>query len=277
VLLFLTGVGPLLAWRRTSLESLKKNFGWPLLGGLVAGAIAWPLGWTDIFSLTCVILSAFVTLTIASEFVRGAMVIRARSGENLFSSLIQLTLRNTRRYGGYVVHMGIVLVFIGISGQAFNQDKQVEMTTGTKAAIGKYTLVCQAFDSTQGPNYTSERVTIEADRGTQQVMMLYPEKRFYDANQESGTMVAIYSTLREDLYVVYAGRSPDNDQPIIHIYLNPLVKWIWLGGVVVVLGTLLALMPNRAPVLAIQAATQPAPTLGGQQVIQAPAHYHGTD
>jgi cytochrome c-type biogenesis protein CcmF len=277
MLLFLTGVGPLLAWRRTSLESLKKNFGWPLLGGLVAGAIAWPLGWTDIFSLTCVILSAFVTLTIASEFVRGAMVIRARSGENLFSSLIQLTLRNTRRYGGYVVHMGIVLVFIGISGQAFNQDKQVEMTTGTKVTIGKYSLVCQAFDSTQGPNYTSERVTIEADRGTQQVMMLYPEKRFYDANQESGTMVAIYSTLREDLYVVYAGRSPDNDQPIIHIYLNPLVKWIWLGGVVVVLGTLLALMPNRAPVLAIQATAQPAPTLGGQQVIQAPAHYHGTD
>lgn len=90
-------------------------------------------------------------------------------------------------------------------------------------------------------------------------------------------MVAIYSTLREDLYVVYAGRSPDNDQPIIHIYLNPLVKWIWLGGVVVVLGTLLALMPNRAPVLAIQAASQPVTTLGGQQIIQAPVHSHGSD
>ncbi len=277
MLLFLTGVGPLLAWRRTSMESLKKNFGWPLLGGLVAGAIAWPLGWTDMFSLACVVLSAFVTLTIASEFIRGAIVIRSRSGENLFSSIIQLTLRNTRRYGGYVVHFGIVLVFIGISGQAFNQDKQVEMTTGTKATIGRYTLVCQAFDSTPGPNYTSERVTIEADRGTSQVMMLYPEKRFYDANQESGTMVAIYSTLREDLYVVYAGRSPDNDLPIIHIYLNPLVKWIWLGGVVVVLGTLLALMPNRAPVLAIAVAKQPAPSIGGQQVVPAPARYHGSD
>ena len=100
MLLFLTGVGPLLAWRKTSLDSLKRNFGWPLLGGVVAGAIAWPLGFKDLFSLACVILSVFVTLTILLEFYRGARVIRARSGGNLLTSAIQLTLRNTRRYGG---------------------------------------------------------------------------------------------------------------------------------------------------------------------------------
>jgi cytochrome c-type biogenesis protein CcmF len=277
LLLFLTGVGPLLAWRRTSLESLKRNFGYPMLAGLVAGAVAWPLGWKDLFSLTCLILSVFVTLTIASEFYRGAKVLRARSGENIFSSAIQLTLRNTRRYGGYVVHLGIVLVFVGIAGQAFNQDKQLEMTTGTVTTIGPYTLVCQAFDSTQGPNYTAERVSIEALKNNRQIMMLYPEKRFYADSQESGTMVAIYSTMREDLYVVYAGRSPENDHPIVHIYLNPLVKWLWLGGVVVVLGTLLALFPNRQPVMVLQAAPETSPAHGSPQVARAPAHTGHTD
>ena len=88
--------------------------------------------------------------------------------------------------------------------------------------------------------------------------MLYPERRFYPANQESGTMVAIYSTLREDLYVVYAGQSPDTKLPVIHAYLNPLVKWIWFGGVIVVFGTLVALLPNRRAVLVLAGAKQPA-------------------
>ncbi|HEY4839611.1 MAG TPA: heme lyase CcmF/NrfE family subunit [Candidatus Acidoferrales bacterium] len=274
MLLFLTGVGPLLAWRRTSGESLRRNFGWPMLGGIVAGAIAYPLGCTDLFSLTCVILSVFVILTIIAEFYRGAKVIRARSGENIFSSAMQLTMRNTRRYGGYVVHLGIVLVFIGIAGQAFNQDKQMDMPAGSSMKIGPYTLVRQTFDSIPEGDYTAERVTIEADKNNRQVMMLYPEKRAYESAQENGTMVAIYSTLREDLYVVYAGRNPETGEPVIHAYLNPLVKWIWLGGVVVVLGTILALFPSRPPTIVLQAVEQPSPIpTDGQRV--APASIPG--
>jgi cytochrome c-type biogenesis protein CcmF len=97
------------------------------------------------------------------------------------------------------------------------------------------------------------------DRNGQQSIMLYPERRFYPSNEESGTMVAIYSTLKEDLYVVYAGRSPETQQPVIHAYLNPLVKWVWLGGAVVVLGTILALLPNRQPMLAFRAVAETAP------------------
>jgi cytochrome c-type biogenesis protein CcmF len=274
MLLFLTGVGPLLAWRRTSAESLRRNFGWPMLGGIVAGAIAYPLGCTDLFSLICVILSVFVTLTIVAEFYRGANVIRARTGENIFSSAIQLTMRNTRRYGGYVVHFGIVLVFVGIAGQAFNQDKQMDMPAGSSMKIGAYTLVRQTFDSIPEGDYTAERVTIEADKNNRQVMMLYPEKRAYESAQENGTMVAIYSTLREDLYVVYAGQNPTTGEPVIHAYLNPLVKWIWLGGVVVVLGTILALIPSRPPTIVLQAVEQSSPiSTEGQRV--APASISG--
>jgi cytochrome c-type biogenesis protein CcmF len=226
------------------------------------------------FSLTCIILSAFVILTIIAEFYRGAKVIRARSGENIFASAIQLTMRNTRRYGGYVVHLGIVLVFVGIAGQAFNQDKQMDMKPGSSMKIGPYTLICQVFDSIPNVNYTAERVTIEADKNNREVMRLYPEKRNYESSQENGTMVAIYSTLREDLYVVYAGRNPDTGEPVIHAYLNPLVKWIWLGGVVVVLGTILALIPSRPPVIVLKAAEQPAPARmpEGHRVVPAPVN-----
>ncbi|HET9400712.1 MAG TPA: heme lyase CcmF/NrfE family subunit [Candidatus Acidoferrales bacterium] len=259
MLLFLTGIGPLLAWRKTSIESLKRNFLWPLVGGLIAGAVAWPLGCTDLFSLVCVILCVFVTLTIVSEFYRGAKVLHSRGAGGYLASLTELTLRNTRRYGGYVVHFGIVLVFIGLSGAAFNRDKQMDMPPGTTMHIGPYSLFSQSVDTIPGANYEAERVTIEVSKGNKSVMMLFPERRNFASGQENGTMVAIYSTLREDLYVVYAGRNPDNFNPIIHAYLNPLVKWIWFGGVVVVLGTILGLIPSRQAALAIRAtAAQPA-------------------
>src|ERR1700693_530128 len=121
-LLFLTGVGPLLAWRKTSTESLKKNFGYPMLGGFVAAAIAVALGLREFYVTLCVMLSVFVTLTILSEFYRGARVISARTGSNLFSSASQLTMRNTRRYGGEGRHIGMALVFIWLSPPGFKQS-----------------------------------------------------------------------------------------------------------------------------------------------------------
>src|ERR1700686_1453598 len=101
-------------------------------------------------------------------------------------------------------------------------------------------------------------------------MMLYPTRRFYRPNKESGTMVAISSTLREDLYVVYAGTNPDTNLPVIHAYLNRLVKWLWLGGAVVVLGTILALLPNRQAVMVLSSAPAgaAAPIAGGAQPAQ---------
>jgi cytochrome c-type biogenesis protein CcmF len=269
-LLFLTGVGPLLAWRKTSVESLRKNFGFPLIGGIVAAIIAVALGLREFYVTLCILLSGFVTLTILSEFYRGARVISARTGSNLISSVSQLTMRNTRRYGGYVVHFGMVLVFIGICGQAFNQDKQMDMSAGSHMAIGPYDLGLQNYDTTQEPNYSAERATIDVSKNGRSVMMLYPTRRFYPSNQESGTMVAISSTLREDLYVVYAGTNPDTNLPVIHAYLNPLVKWIWLGGAVVVLGTILALLPNRQAVMVLSSATAgaSAPVPGGAQPAQ---------
>jgi cytochrome c-type biogenesis protein CcmF len=259
LLLFLTGVGPLLAWRKTSTDSLKRNFGWPLIIGIVVGVVAFTLGFRNLYSATCLILCVFVTSTIALEFYRGARVIRARSGASYLASAVDLTMRNTRRYGGYIVHMGMVFVFIGIAGAAFNKDVQKDMQLGSSMNIGPYTLILQSFDSKPEKNYTAERMIMEVLKGDKQVMMLYPERRIFQVgNEKSGTMVAIRSTLLEDLYVVYAGEDPDTNVPVIHAYLNPLVKCIWFGGVIVVFGTLVALLPNRRAVLVLAGAQERA-------------------
>jgi cytochrome c-type biogenesis protein CcmF len=258
ILLFLTGVGPLLAWRKTSADSLKRNFGWPSLFSLAVGGAVFALGLHEFYSLICMVLCVFVASTIVMEFYRGARVVRARSGASFAASAVDLTMRNTRRYGGYIVHMGMVLIFVGLAGAAFNKDVQKDMQIGSTLQIGRYNLLLQSFDSKPERNYTSERMVVEVMQNNKPLMMLYPERRFFQTNQESGTMVAIYSTLRDDLYVVYAGQSPDTQTPVIHAYLNPLVKWIWLGGAIVVMGTIVTLLPNRRSVLAFAAAQEPS-------------------
>ena len=268
LLLFLTGVGPLLAWRKTSKDSLKRNFGRPLVFSVIAGAIAFALGLREFYSVICLTLCLFVATTILIEFYRGAKVVRSRSGASFAASAVDLTMRNTRRYGGYIVHMGMVLIFVGLAGAAFNKDVQKEMQPGSTINIGRDTLTLQSIDSRPEPNYTAQRLIIEVMRDNKPIMMLYPERRRFPASQESGTMVAIYSTLKEDLYVVYAGESPDTQLPVIHVYLNPLVKWIWLGGCVVVLGTFVTLLPNRRAVLALSGVQQAAAVPGMTPTLQ---------
>jgi len=267
-LLFLTGVGPLLAWRKTSLDALQRNFAWPLAGGVLAGIVAFAFGFRQFYPLMCLILSVFVALTIFSEFYRGARVIAARENINLLSAIGELTMRNTRRYGGYVIHFGIVLIFIGITGSAFNKDAQAELSVGQSLKVGPYTLLCQNFDSTANDNYQSARATLEVFRNGKSEMMLYPERRFFPASGETETIVAIRTSPLRDLYVVYAGRSPQDGNPVIHAYLNPLVKWIWFGGIVVILGTGLALMPNRRTALVLS--TVPEKSWGGAVPASAP-------
>jgi cytochrome c-type biogenesis protein CcmF len=255
-LLMLTGVGPLLAWRKTSFDALKRNFAWPLGGGVLAGVIALIFGFRDVYALMCLILSVFVTLTIASEFFRGARVISSRDGTNLLTSVGELTMRNTRRYGGYIVHFGMVLVFIGIAGTPFNRDIQKDLGIGDTLKIGPYTILCQNFDQVANNNYQSQRATLEVFKNGKSDMMLYPERRFFLTSQITETMVAVQSSPLRDLYVVYAGQSPESGRPSVHAYLLPLVKWIWFGGIVVVLGTLLALIPNRRTALVLRPVTE---------------------
>ena len=249
-LLFLTGVGPLLAWRKTSLESLKRNFTIPAVAA-VAVAVALMIGgmrpWQEMsyfYSLMAIALAVFVAVTVGAEFLRGGRVIRSHTGMNLAAAMVQLTRRNTRRYGGYLVHFGVVVLFIGFAGSAFNQDKEQELGLGDKMNIGRYTLVSRSYTRDFSANSESDYAILDVYRNGTFLQTMYPERRFYTASQQDATMVANRSTWREDLYLVYAGRNPDTDHPIIRAHLNPLVVWVWAGVYIVVFGTLVALVPN---------------------------------
>jgi cytochrome c-type biogenesis protein CcmF len=263
LLLILTALGPLLAWRKTSFESLKRNFFWPAVGAVAVALFlmltpeSWggPFGlkpWNDIsyfYSLMAIALAALVTLTVGSEFVRGGRVISRHTGQGMFASMVQLTHRNTRRYGGYIVHFGVVVVVIGLAGGAFNQDKEQEMGYGDQMTIGSYTLICRSYTEEENPNYSSAWAVLDVYKGGKKIDMLTPERRFYHASRQPSTIPFIRSTLSEDLYLVFEGFNQDTGHPILKAHLNPLVMWIWLGVWIILAGTILALVPNApAPV-----------------------------
>ncbi|HUO60559.1 MAG TPA: heme lyase CcmF/NrfE family subunit [Candidatus Acidoferrales bacterium] len=250
LLLLLTAVGPLLAWRKTSAESLRKNFLIPGLISIVVGialVIAGVKPWTDInyfYALVALMLATLVAATIVSEFVRGGLVIARHNSTNLLAGIYQLTRRNTRRYGGYIVHLGVVFVIVGFAGAAFYQDVEREMGFNDKLQIGSYTLVCKSYTQDDKPNYASESAIMEVWKGGKLVDTLYPERRIYKASEQPATMVALRSTVMDDVYLVYTGKNPDTGRPIIKAHLNPLVWWIWSGAHILLIGTIIALFPN---------------------------------
>ncbi len=158
--------------------------------------------------------------------------------------MVQLTRRNTRRYGGYIVHFGVVVIFIGIAGSAFNQSKEQELDFRQSMTLGPYRLECLSYTQESNLNYDSEYALLNVYRGGKMITQLAPEKRFYVASQQTSTIVANHSTLAWDLYLVYAGKDPDTGHPIIKVFLNPLVAWIWIGVGIIVFGTGVALTPN---------------------------------
>ncbi|MGA7687040.1 MAG: heme lyase CcmF/NrfE family subunit [Terriglobales bacterium] len=260
LLMLLTAVGPLLAWRKTSIESLKRNFLFPAIGAVAVGLMMILFGvkpWEDpsyFYATMAAILSALVIFTVISEFVRGGRVIAGKSHQNIFAAMLQLSRRNTRRYGGYIVHFGVALVVIGILGTPFNKEVEKEMAFGDKINIGPYTLVCQSYTQDDNPNYANEWAIINVYRGGKLITTMYPERRFYKASNQPQTLPRIYPSFRQDLflvndvYLVYEGKNDTTGRPIIKAHLNPLVPWIWIGLIIMVFGTVVALVPNSVPV-----------------------------
>ena len=244
-LLFLTGVGPLFAWRRTSLESLRRNFQWPLLGAFVLAVGLFAAGMRHPYALMSFGLCLFVAWTILVEFYKGARAIHAKSGENLLLAAVELTRRNTRRYGGYVVHLAIVLMFIGFTGSAFNKDTTIEVKVGDHFALGHYQMQVVDLKDGDNDNYSQSSAVIEVSKDGQPLGTMAPERRFYKASRQGTSEVAIRRRLNEDLYLNFAGKSDDNERAVIQAFVFPLVSFIWVGFWVLALGTLICLVPNK--------------------------------
>jgi cytochrome c-type biogenesis protein CcmF len=244
-LLFLTGVGPLFAWRRTSVESLRRNFQWPGVAALVLVGALFAAGVRHFYALISFGFCLFVLLTVAVEFYRGAGSIAGKNEMNFLRATFELTHRNTRRYGGYLVHVGIVLMFVGFTGAAFNRNEVAEVVVGNHMSIGHYDLRVADLQQGETPNYDWHRAIMEVKKDGAVIGVLHPEKRFYKASRQGTHEVGVRQRLNEDLYLNFAGMSDDNQRAVIQAYVFPLVSWIWVGGLVLVAGTLICLIPSK--------------------------------
>ena len=246
LLLLLTGVGPLLAWRKTSARSLKRHFAGPGIFGLLCGAAAFALGAREPYALISFTLCGFVTGAIASEFHRGAKARGSSSNEPYLKALWSLTVRNRRRYGGYIVHFGVVLLFFGFTGNAFNREIEAGLKHGESATIGTYRLVYEGSSQSRNPLTIVIQTQLGVYQGDRRLGTMWPEQHVYykRKDQQRTTEVAVRSSLREDLYVLYEGRDPDG-AALFRIYVNPLVMWVWIGAWVLTIGTVIAILPDR--------------------------------
>ncbi len=241
-LLFLTGVGPLFAWRRTSVDSLRRNFQWPGIAALVLVIALFWAGVQHPYALISFGFCLFVGLTIVIEFYKGSRAIAAKNQMNLLRAAVELTHRNTRRYGGYLVHMGIVLMFVGFAGAAFNRDVTAEVNVGDTVRLGHYDLKIAKMTEGENDNYTWHRALVEVSKNGHSVGTLEPERRFYKASRQGLGHIGLRPRLNEDLYVNFV---VDDGKAVLQAYIFPLVAWIWIGSLVLVVGTLVALVPSK--------------------------------
>jgi cytochrome c-type biogenesis protein CcmF len=187
----------------------------------------------------------FVALTVIFEFFKGGRAIAAKNQMNLLRATIELTHRNTRRYGGYLVHMGIVLMFIGFTGHAFNINEVKEVASGDQMKIGHYQLRVVNIAEGENENYVWHRATIAVSKNGDYLGVLEPEKRLYKASRQGTSEVGVRSRPNEDLYLNFAGMSDDNQRAVIQSWVFPLVSWIWIGTLVLIGGTLVCLVPSK--------------------------------
>ncbi len=247
VLLLLTGIGPLLAWRKSTLSNLQRQFLWPALAGVVTAGAVVALGVPFWASGLCFGLCGFSATTIAQEFARGASVRRQATGTDRFTALVGLFARSRRRYGGYLVHVGIILMFLGFAGEGLDQEISANVRPGQQLALGDYVLHYRALSVTEDAQKQMITAELQVERDGKAMGGLYPARWFFFGKEEEPTTeVALRRTLAEDLYVVLAGYDAASQSADLQVSINPLVNWIWFGVGVVVIGTIVTLLPERA-------------------------------
>ena len=259
LLLALTGIGPLIAWRRASAANLRRQFVVPVAAGLGTLALLLLGGMRELAPLVAVTLGGFTTATVAQEFTRGIRARMRLHGEAAPLALARLVGRNRRRYGGYVVHVGIVLYFVAFAGMAFKVEREATLRAGesveVRSAYGHtYRFTHLGISQFEALNRQVSAATVEVAKDGQRVGLITSEKRqhvdsFGRRTFEPSTEVGIRSGLGEDVYVVFAGAVNGTEQAVYRFNLNPLVWWVWAGGAVLVFGGLLTMWPGGGPVI----------------------------
>jgi cytochrome c-type biogenesis protein CcmF len=269
VILVLTGIAPLMAWKKSTVGNLREQFTWPVsIAALTAGVLI-ALGMHRVAPVTCFALCAFVSTSIIQEFVRGAGVRKDATGSDIFTALIGLVMRERRRYGGYIVHLGIVLMFIGFAGEAFKTEQQFALKPGQQASLRHFSVRndgVRVTDDGQKQMVTGQIAVFEDGKS---IGTMSPARWFYRKHEEQPTTeVAIRRGLTEDLYIVMPAYELQDQSITVQVVINPLVNWIWMGFTILVLGTGICLLPERTFAFAVSripagAATTPLVLLLG--------------
>jgi len=253
-LLILTGVCPLIAWRKASAKNFKRNFLTPLAAGFLSGVVAILVGVRDLIPLVFFSACGFVLMTVIYEFYKGARARQTIRPSGFLAALMDLTLMNKRRYGGFIIHVGVVVVFAGIIGSSFFKSEQLfTVAKGEEFSLGDYTLRFEELTSREDPEKDVVFAQIAVFKGGRKIDDLYPEKDFHHKSEQPMTEVKIRSTLKEDLYLVLSGWE-EGGQATFHVFINPLVQLIWIGIGVMVLGGVFVLFPDKksAPAVALR-------------------------
>ncbi len=243
-LFLLTGIGPLIAWRRATPASLRRQLRWPVGTG-VATALALAAlnrGAFEPIALVTWSLAALVATTVVQEYVR-AVRARMRRGEGPFAALATLLRKNQRRYGGYVVHLGVVFLFIGFAGSALNEERLETLRPGDVVEMNGYRLEYKTARAIPAQHYGGAVARLALYEGERPLATLTPEKRMYWLEQQPASIPAVWSTLGEDLYVILTAIEADG-AATLKLRRNPLVNWIWIGGFTFVFGTALVMWPH---------------------------------
>ena len=251
LLMVFTGVGPLIAWRKASVASLKRQFIIPAsVGAVVAIAVIAIFGFSPgYWAISAWGLGAFVLTTISQEYGRAIGARMRRLNESAPTALLTLLRRNQRRYGGYIVHAGVVILLLGVSGAAFNEEKLENLRPGDSTTINDFRLHYLTAEAIPAQHYGGAKARVALYRGGDDdhkgtpLAVMTPEKRQYWLEQQPNSIPAIYSSWREDLYVILTAVEPDGSGTF-KIYHNPLVNWGWAGGMLFVFGCVVVLWPH---------------------------------
>lgn len=308
ILLFTTGVGPLISWRKATGSNLVRAFRWPVLAAAVVFVIhlfageslgfAPTVEWEDMYDtatgrvlaaiysvapIASSTLCTFVIATIVQEFWRGTAVRRKNTGENVLLALVSMTAKARRRYGGYIVHFGIALMYIGFTGAAYDEEREASLMPGESAEMAGYTFRYDGVRMERDPNKQMVFTDLTILKDGRELGQWSPAKFIFRTHREMPTTeVAIRSTPAHDLYMIMASVDPETGRATFRFQKHPLVMWIWIGTLFLVIGIVIALFPRLSEVLAPARSASPmragaaaglvlAITLGGLAV---PMHAH---
>lgn len=247
LLVFLMGVGPMIAWRKASWDNLRRNFLWPMVASFLVALVLFVWSVRDFLPLLGFTLMAFVVFSILFDT---ALAVRARhriAGEGVFRALITLARRNQRRYGGLIVHLGVVLVFLGIAGSmSYSQEREATLRVGEGLSVGRYYVQFEGLSGSKQPTHIRVEGAFKVFNEGHEIGVLSPALKFFPTQKSPIGRAVFRSTLTDDLYLILSGFSElEQNQATLKVLVRPLLVWMWLGAFVIALGTIVAVLPHR--------------------------------